>query len=41
MQQYFVDLLIRIDSVCISTLGADQRKVELRTESYKNLLAVL
>lgn len=30
MQQYFVDLLIRIDSVCISTLGADQRKVELR-----------
>lgn len=30
MQQYFVDLLIRIDSVCISTLDADQRKVELR-----------
>lgn len=30
MQQYFVDLFIRIDSVCISTLGADQRKVELR-----------
>lgn len=30
IQQYFVDLLIRIDSVCISTLGADQRKVELR-----------
>lgn len=29
-QQYFVDLLIRIDSACISTLGADQRKVELR-----------
>lgn len=29
-QQYFVDLLIRIDSVCISTLGADQRKIELR-----------
>lgn len=29
-QQYFVDLLIRIDSVCISTLDADQRKVELR-----------
>ena len=30
MQQYFVDLLIRIDSVCISILDADQRKVELR-----------
>ena len=30
MQQYFVDLLIRIDSVCISTLDADQRKAELR-----------
>lgn len=30
MQQYFIDLLIRIDSVCISTLDADQRKVELR-----------
>lgn len=30
MQQYFVDLLIRIDSACISTLDADQRKVELR-----------
>lgn len=29
-QQYFVDLLIRIDSVCISTLDADQRKVELK-----------
>lgn len=29
-QQYFVDLLIRIDSTCISTLDADQRKVELR-----------
>lgn len=29
-QQYFVDLLIRIDSACISTLNADQRKVELR-----------
>lgn len=29
-QQYFVDLLIRIDSVFISTLHADQRKVELR-----------
>ena len=30
VQQYFVDLLIRIDSACISTLDADQRKVELR-----------
>lgn len=29
-QQYFVDLLIRIDSACMSTLDADQRKVELR-----------
>ena len=29
-QQYFVDLLIRIDSACISTLDADQGKVELR-----------
>lgn len=29
-QQYFVDLLIRIDSACISTLDADQRKAELR-----------
>lgn len=29
-QQYFVDLLIRIDSACISTLDADQRKIELR-----------
>ena len=29
-QQYFVDLLISIDSACISTLDADQRKVELR-----------
>lgn len=29
-QQYFVDLLIRIYSACISTLDADQRKVELR-----------
>lgn len=29
-QQYFVDLLIRIDSACIFTLDADQRKVELR-----------
>ena len=29
-QQYFVDLIIRIDSACISTLDADQRKVELR-----------
>lgn len=29
-QQYFVNLLIRIDSACISTLDADQRNVELR-----------
>lgn len=29
-QQYFVDLLIRIDSACISTLDADQRKDELK-----------
>lgn len=29
-QPYFVDLLIRIDSACISILDADQRKVELR-----------
>lgn len=29
-QQYFVDLLIRIDSVCIPSLNADQRKDELR-----------
>ena len=29
-QQYFVDLLIRIDSACISTLDAEKRKVELR-----------
>lgn len=29
-QQYFVDLLIRLDAACISTLDADQRKVELR-----------
>ena len=29
-QQYFIDLLIRIDSACISTLDVDQRKVELR-----------
>lgn len=29
-QQYFVDLLIRIDAAFISTLHADQRKVELR-----------
>lgn len=29
-QQYFVDLIIRIDSACIFTLDADQRKVELR-----------
>lgn len=30
MQQYFIDLLIRIDSACISTLDADQRKDELK-----------
>lgn len=30
MQQYFVDLLIRIDSACISSLDADQRKDELK-----------
>lgn len=30
MQQYFVNLLIRIDSVCTSSLDADQRKDELR-----------
>lgn len=29
-QQYFVDLLIRIDSTCISSLDADQRKDELK-----------
>lgn len=29
-QQYFVDLLIRINSACISSLDADQRKVELK-----------
>lgn len=29
-QQYFVDLLIRIDSACISTLNAEQRKAEFR-----------
>lgn len=29
-QQYFVDLLIRIDSACISSLDADQRKDELK-----------
>lgn len=32
MQQYFIDLLIRIDSVCISTLDADQRKCEIRIQ---------
>lgn len=30
MQQYFVDLLIRINSACISSLDADQRKDELK-----------
>lgn len=30
MQQYFIDLLIRIDSACISSLDADQRKDELK-----------
>ena len=30
MQQYFIDLLIRIDTVFISILDADQRKIELR-----------
>lgn len=30
MQQYFVDLLIRLDSACISLLDAEQRKVEFR-----------
>lgn len=29
-QQYFVDLLIRLDSACISLLNAEQRKVEFR-----------
>lgn len=29
-QQYFVDLLIRLDSACISLLNAEQRNVELR-----------
>lgn len=29
-QQYFVDLLIRIDSACISILNAEQRKAEFR-----------
>lgn len=29
-QQYFVDLLIRINSACISSLDADQRKDELK-----------
>ena len=31
MQQYFIDLLVRIDSVCISTLDADQRRLNLET----------
>ena len=30
VQQYFVDLLIRLDSACISLLNAEQRKVEFR-----------
>lgn len=29
-QQYFVDLLIRLDSACISILNVEQRKVEFR-----------
>lgn len=29
-QQYFVDLLIRLDSACISLLNAEQRNVEFR-----------
>lgn len=29
-QQYFVDLLIRLDSACVSILNAEQRKVEFR-----------
>lgn len=29
-QQYFVDLLIRLDVACISTLNAEQRKAEFR-----------
>lgn len=29
-QQYFVDLLIRLDSACISILNAEQRKAEFR-----------
>lgn len=37
MQQYFIDLLIRIDSVCISILDADQRKIELREVVSLNL----
>lgn len=40
-QQYFVDLLIRIDSACISTLDADQRKVELREVISLSILPVL
>lgn len=30
VQQYFVDLLVRLDSVCISLLNAEQRNVEFR-----------
>lgn len=29
-QQYFVDLLTRLDTACISTLNAEQRKAEFR-----------
>ena len=29
-QQYFVDLLIRLDAACISTLNTEQRKAEFR-----------
>lgn len=29
-QQYFVDLLIRLDAACISILNAEQRKAEFR-----------
>ena len=29
-QQYFVDLLIRLDTACISTLNTEQRKAEFR-----------
>jgi hypothetical protein len=30
VQQYFVDLLVRLDSACISLLNAEQRNVEFR-----------